>query len=209
MVRRAAAAPGRRDADATSATFALPSASPPRPMCRSSVAARVWALPHVVPFYDLAESFRHLHPLSNGWFAPPLTADEREQAPRRFWQRWDDDTSRAHHLQFLAWRRLREEWTFERGAGAECSTVFHPGNRWRALHDDEILLDAGAHHGSVTETFLEQTEGTIPPDRRHRARPAKPRAAAGDAAAPGCRTIRASRCSTARWRERDGDGAVP
>ena len=23
----------------------------------------------VVPFYDLAESFRHLHPLSNGWFA--------------------------------------------------------------------------------------------------------------------------------------------
>ncbi|MFZ0068230.1 MAG: hypothetical protein WAK90_18860, partial [Pseudolabrys sp.] len=30
----------------------------------------------VVPFYDLAESFRHLHPLSNGWFAPPLTADD-------------------------------------------------------------------------------------------------------------------------------------
>ena len=33
----------------------------------------------VVPFYDLAESFRHLHPLSNGWFAPPLTADDRTE----------------------------------------------------------------------------------------------------------------------------------
>ena len=25
----------------------------------------------IVPFFDLAEGFRHLHPLSNGWFAPP------------------------------------------------------------------------------------------------------------------------------------------
>ena len=25
---------------------------------------------------------------------------------------WDDDVSRAHHLQCLAWRRLREEWSF-------------------------------------------------------------------------------------------------
>jgi len=31
----------------------------------------------IVPFYDLAESFRDRHPLSNGWFAPPLTAQGR------------------------------------------------------------------------------------------------------------------------------------
>ena len=36
----------------------------------------------VVPFYDLAESFRHLHPLSNGWFAPPLTENDRNNIAR-------------------------------------------------------------------------------------------------------------------------------
>src|ERR1019366_4886047 len=66
----------------------------------------------VVPFYDLAETFRHLHPLSNGWFAPPLTAQEQDETAEVL-SAWDDDVSRAHHLQFLAWRRLREEWIFE------------------------------------------------------------------------------------------------
>jgi len=66
----------------------------------------------IVPFYDLAESFRDRHPLSNGWFAPPLTAQGRAKTDTVL-ERWDDDVSRAHHLQFLAWRRLREEWTFE------------------------------------------------------------------------------------------------
>ena len=66
----------------------------------------------IVPFYDLAENFRQRHPLSNGWFASPLTAQGQVNTASVLAQ-WDDDISRAHHLQFLAWRRLREEWTFE------------------------------------------------------------------------------------------------
>ena len=66
----------------------------------------------VVPFYDLAESLRGQHPLSNGWFAEPLTAADQRQI-QSVYASWDDDVSRAHHLQFMAWRRLREEWTFE------------------------------------------------------------------------------------------------
>jgi hypothetical protein len=65
----------------------------------------------VVPFYDLAESLRGQHPLSNGWFAEPLTADDQIEIEGVL-VGWDDDVSRAHHLQFMAWRRLREEWTF-------------------------------------------------------------------------------------------------
>ena len=44
------------------------------------------------------------------------------------------------------------------------------------LHGDEILLDAGAHHGSVIEAFIEQTKGAfrqiaaIEPDPSNRAR---------------------------------------
>jgi len=113
----------------------------------------------IVPFYDLAESFRSSHPLSNGWFAPPLTAIEQKNAAEVL-AHWHDDISRAHHLQFLAWRRLREEWQF---AGAPISM----GNRFfipevaGVLDGNEFLLDAGAHHGSVTEAFVRQTRGAF------------------------------------------------
>ena len=78
----------------------------------------------VVPFYDLAESFRDVHPLSNGWFAPRWAPKTGRKPPRRW--RWDDDVSRAHHLQFLAWRRLREEWNFRWRARYRLQPIFIP-----------------------------------------------------------------------------------
>lgn len=66
----------------------------------------------VVPFYDIAESLRGQHPLANGWFAAPLTAADQREIEGVL-AGWNDDVSRAHHLQFLAWRRFREEWAFE------------------------------------------------------------------------------------------------
>jgi FkbM family methyltransferase len=127
----------------------------------------------IVPFYDLAESFRHLHPLSNGWFAPPLTAQERENTEKVL-ALWHDDVSRAHHLQFLAWRRLREEWTFDAAPPTE-NRFFIP-EVTDALHGDEILLDGGAHHGDVTEAFVRKTNGSfrqivaVEPDPSNRTR---------------------------------------
>ena len=128
----------------------------------------------IVPFYDLAESFRDRHPLSNGWFAPPLTAQDQANTAKVL-ARWDDDVSRAHHLQFLAWRRLREEWTFEAAPAPDCARFFIP-EVTRLLHADEVLLDAGAHHGSVTKAFVKQTGGSfrqiiaIEPDPANRVR---------------------------------------
>lgn len=127
----------------------------------------------VVPFYDLAESFRHLHPLSNGWFAAPLTAEDRERTAKVL-ARWDDDISRAHHLQFLAWRRLREEWTFEGAPIGHCVRFFIP-EVLAALRDDEVFLDAGAHAGHVIEAFVEHTKdafraiAAVEPDTANRA----------------------------------------
>ncbi len=127
----------------------------------------------VVPFYDLAESFRDRHPLSNGWFANPLDAFDRGKISQVL-ALWDDDVSRAHHLQFLAWRRLREEWAFETAPVPACNRFFIP-EVVGVLRDDECLLDGGAHHGSVIEAFLKQTKGrfrqiaTIEPDPSNRA----------------------------------------
>jgi FkbM family methyltransferase len=113
----------------------------------------------VVPFYDLAESFRGLHPLSNGWFAPPLAAMDRNNAAEVL-ARWHDDVSRAHHLQFLAWRRLREEWHFAAAPVVTCDRYFI-ADVVGVLNDDEVLLDAGAYHGSVAETFVGHTNGAF------------------------------------------------
>jgi FkbM family methyltransferase len=113
---------------------------------------------HVAPFYDLAENFRHLHPLSNGWFAPPLTVEDQANTARAL-TRWNDDVSRAHHLQFLAWRRLREEWMFDTAQPSD-NRFFIP-EITGVLHRDEVFLDGGAYHGDVTRTFVEQTHGAF------------------------------------------------
>jgi len=128
----------------------------------------------IVPFFDLSESFRSVHPLSNGWFAAPLTAFDREKTAEVL-ARWDDDVSRAHHLQFLAWRRLREEWVFDAAPTPDCARFFIPEVAG-VLNDDEFLLDAGAHDGSVSQAFVRHTKGAfrriaaIEPDPSNRAR---------------------------------------
>lgn len=129
----------------------------------------------VVPFYDIAESFHHIHPLSNGWFAAPLSAADRDNTAQVL-SLWSDDVSRAHHLQFLAWRRLREEWTFEAAPPLANAERFFIPEIVDALRGDEILVDAGACHGAVTQAFVGRTQGAfrqivaIEPDPLNRAR---------------------------------------
>lgn len=122
-------------------------------------ALRAAGFDDVTPFYDLAESFRAVHPLSNGWFAPPLAPGEAEQATEVL-ARWDDDVSRAHHLQFLAWRRLREEWTFADAPVTIGDRFFIPEVSG-VLTDHEDFVDAGAHHGSVIDALLARTNGAV------------------------------------------------
>lgn len=127
----------------------------------------------VVPFYDLAESFRDRHPLSNGWFAEPFEASEQD-AIGAVLDRWDDDISRGHHLQFIAWRRLRQEWVFGDAPVTLDDRFFIP-EIMTCLGDDEIFVDAGAHHGSVTLRFLTEMKNrfgsitAIEPDASSRA----------------------------------------
>jgi FkbM family methyltransferase len=112
---------------------------------------------HVVPFYDFAEGFRSRHPLSNGWFAGAFSELDLRMTLRAL-EGFGDDVSRAHHLQFLAWRRLRQEWTFA-GAPVTGDDRFFIPEVMDILGDDEIFIDAGAHRGSVIEAFAQRTNG--------------------------------------------------
>lgn len=111
----------------------------------------------IVPFYDIADRYLDQHPLSNGWFAPPFSEQEQEFISAALGV-WSDDTSRAHHLQFIAWRRLREEWTF-RAAPINISNRFFIPEVLAALSKTECFLDAGAYLGQVTQAFIQHMGG--------------------------------------------------
>jgi FkbM family methyltransferase len=111
----------------------------------------------VTPFYDVAEAYRDRHPLGNGWFAGALDAtDLRETA----WvlDQWQDDASRAHHLQFIAWHCLREDWTFADAPVIADNRFFIP-EIVRVLHDDEAFADLGAHTGTTCRRFIDEVQG--------------------------------------------------
>jgi len=109
---------------------------------------------NVVPFYDICESFWNIHPLSNGWFAPEFG----DKAIKNIWivqGTWDDRKSRAHHLQFMAWRKAREEWSF-RDYPVLDNRYFIPEI---ALGRNETFVDGGAHQGSASQEFITRTNG--------------------------------------------------
>jgi len=107
----------------------------------------------VVPFYDISEAYRDLHPLSNGWYSGTLNEEDISRIESVL-SLWDDDVSRAHHLQFIAWHSLREEWFFDDAPVTTYDRYFIP-QVLRALHDHEVFVDVGAHHGEVIIRFME------------------------------------------------------
>lgn len=106
----------------------------------------------VVPFYDIAEAYRDRHPLSNGWFTGALGAEDVNGIEETL-SRWSDDVSRAHHLQFIAWHRLREDWIFDDAPVTTGNRYFIP-EVVATLHDHEVFVDVGAHRGEVSARFL-------------------------------------------------------
>jgi len=111
----------------------------------------------IVPFYDIAEAYRGRHPLSNGWHAGVLTPEDMEHIDTAL-DGWSDGVSRAHHLQFIAWRAARQEWLF-RDAPIQSDDRFFVPEVLAALGSDEVFVDVGAHHGHVCSRFVEAQGG--------------------------------------------------
>lgn len=143
------------DRDRQDCLLAVCVATVPIEPLRASLMAAGWR--DVLPLYDITQAYVDRHPLSNGWFVGELGRADRD-AIRTVLARWEDDCSRAHHLQFIAWHRLREEWRFDDAPVNEHDRFFIEPV-CRALGDSARLLDVGAHHGEVIERFVDAVAG--------------------------------------------------
>jgi FkbM family methyltransferase len=137
--------------DKNSAILAVAVCTVPYASLQDSLLNQGWH--DIVPFYDIAEAYRDIHPLSNGWFTGPLAVNDIS-AIEEVLAGWVDNSSRAHHLQFLAWHSLREEWYFNDAPVTTNDRYFIPAIRL-ILSDNESFLDVGAHHGEVSLAFLQ------------------------------------------------------
>lgn len=106
----------------------------------------------IVPFYDITEAYIDRCPLNNGWFTGSLDKDDIAGIEYAL-DHWDDDVSRAHHLQFMAWHRLRKEWIFDNAPVTTGDRYFIPKILY-LLHEREVFLDVGAHYGEVSQRFM-------------------------------------------------------
>ncbi len=113
--------------------------------------------PHVAPVYDVLDAYRDQCGLNNGWFAGKLDADDQRHITRVL-AGWHDDASRAAHLQCLAWRVLREEWTFADAPVRIDDRYFIP-EMLAALGDNETILDGGAWHGEALAAIIAHCGG--------------------------------------------------
>jgi FkbM family methyltransferase len=119
--------------------------------------AQGWAV--VQPFYDFAHAWPEPQPLNNGWHAR-LPEGQGLRQLKAVLSGWGDATSRAHHLQFMAWRCKREEWDFEPAPVQPKQRYFIPEFQacWRP---QERLLDGGAHHGQVLQRWMQERPGWL------------------------------------------------
>lgn len=132
--------------------------SAPFEAVRDELHAAGWQ--RVFPFYDFANQFADRHPLNNGWFAPPLTDSDRTAIGRLF-NALSDDASRAHYLQFLAWRLRREDWVFEDAPVIPQTRFFIPEIHRHLASTEHCFVDAGAYDGRILKQLLSITGGRI------------------------------------------------
>jgi FkbM family methyltransferase len=107
----------------------------------------------VVPLYDVMEAYRRCYPIGNGWFMGDLNGVERKMVEQVL-AGWSDDMSRAHHLQFIAWHRLRQDWIFD-GAPVDLEHRYFIPEVVSLLGDQEVFVDVGAHRGEIAKVFRE------------------------------------------------------
>jgi FkbM family methyltransferase len=107
----------------------------------------------IVPFYDITEAYTDKIPLTNGWFAEEFSEEDIHEIEYVL-SCWKDDISRAHHLQFIAWHKLRKEIMFDNAPVDTGNRYFIP-QITLSIDEQPVFIDGGAHHGEVSLKFMD------------------------------------------------------
>lgn len=107
---------------------------------------------NVVSFYDYAQNFKDKHPINNGWYAFPISEDDK-RGMTNVLIRLEGDKSRAAYLQSLAWRITREDWIFPDSKVVRKDRYFIP-EVVSALTRSEMFLDIGSYDGRVVDQLI-------------------------------------------------------
>mgnify|MGYP003670949815 CR=1 FL=1 len=109
-------------------------------------------------FYDVCEAYRGHYPLNNGWMKPTLSKNDQDNIKRVFSTL--DFESQRHYLQFIAWRKHRLELAGESSRINIHNRFFIPEIE-SVFTNNECFFDAGAHVGTVIDTFTKLVDGSF------------------------------------------------
>ena len=106
----------------------------------------------IIPFYDITLAYQDKHPLNNGWCTGLL--DNRDiESMNYVMSHLDDNISRAHYLQFIAWHACREEWIFKHAPISNDNRYFI-SEIVSIITNNETFIDIGSHKGEVISNFM-------------------------------------------------------
>ncbi len=112
---------------------------------------------NIIPFYDNTILYQDKHPLNNGWITGLL--DEKDiKNIKIVLSKLQDDISRAHYLQFIAWHSIREEWYFKDAPILFKEKYFIP-EITNVLNSHEKFINIGAYDGEFTNKFIKAVDG--------------------------------------------------
>ena len=107
-------------------------------------------------FYDYINFQKIKHPLDNGWFIGELSKIEQNKISNIANDFWSDLYSLKHYIQFLAWKKCREEWLFM-NSKIDNDNRFFINQIINNLSTKETFIDVGAHKCSVSKKFIDHT----------------------------------------------------
>jgi len=122
------------------------------PFCEIKNWLNILGFNDVVPFYDITLSYQDNHPLNNGWITENLEDIDIANI-KCVLDKLENDISRAHYLQFIAWHACREEWIFEDAPIIHKEKYFIP-EIISVIHENETFVNVGAYDGEFTSKFM-------------------------------------------------------
>lgn len=113
---------------------------------------------NVVTFYDFAQVTKSIYPINNGWHCEFSYFSELRF--KKIINTLSDKVSQAHYTSFLAWRFFRHEIEFGDAPIVKDERFFIKEVLELQINDIHFI-DVGAHHGEVTDRFIQSFGGDI------------------------------------------------